>query len=72
MGLGSGTFVGLYFATAFAQFVFKRHGGVLKRRVLTKEYVVDDLDGMDISKLPPADVSVDRDDLEMVGRSQEE
>eukprot|EP00656_Telonema_subtile_P055336 TRINITY_DN8523_c0_g1_i1.p1 TRINITY_DN8523_c0_g1~~TRINITY_DN8523_c0_g1_i1.p1 ORF type:complete len:213 (+),score=31.23 TRINITY_DN8523_c0_g1_i1:402-1040(+) len=61
-----GIFVGFYFATALGQYIFQRHSGLLLRRVLTKEYVVEDLDGLEIRTLPPCDTQVDENDLELI------
>ena len=62
-----GVFVGSYFAAALAQVIMTRHGEQLKRRVLTREYVVEDLDGIDINSLPPVAVSIDPEDQPLIG-----
>jgi hypothetical protein len=61
-----GMFVGSYFAAAISQVIFNKHAELLRRRVLTKEYPVEDLDGMDISTLPPTQVSVDAEDMSLL------
>lgn len=61
-----GMFVGAYFAAALAQVIMAKHGEKLKRRVLTKEYVVEDLDGLDISTLPPVTTTIDPEDVPLV------
>ena len=55
-----------YFAAALAQVIMAKHGERLKRRVLTKEYVVEDLDGLDISKLPPVAIAIDPEDVPLI------
>lgn len=63
-----GIFVGTYFAAALGQMIFNNHAQMLRRRVLTKEYVVEDLDGMDVTRLPPVEVQVLEDDMVLIGQ----